>query len=816
MAKPVGQGASSQADLLGNTLSTGYLLNSSQQQNRRGSTSPADASQGQVKSKSSRSKTDAIAKPSPSSSNNVSQSEKSKPQSSAIASLTESTGSPSAVYSLTGAMGQRTSSSEAELITALNQALGFGGALGTPQVLHVSGPVRILSAETPKQSVDLPIIPVDGGGSPAKPDILPPPPTSPTVPAKPPTPSQTAAPANPPGTAGVVELTADYQEYDELHQIFTAEGHVLMRFQGALLDADRLQVNLNNRLAVAEGNVALTRGKQVLRGQRFAYNFVQGSGTVLNARGEIYLSRTSTDFGSSLGSDASKGTILGRPISDRITSNQPTQNVTSPGGLVISTGAGRDVNRVQSTLPAGGSVRHLRFEAERLDFTPAGWEAANIQITNDPFSPPELVLKADRAKLTRLSPLQDEIRATNPRLVFDQGLSIPLLVSRTVLDRRQRQPPLVRFGYDSTERGGLFVEKPIDVIISDTVQLSLTPQIFLQRAFFSGNGIFSASNIGLRAKLNANLGPRTSIVGITDITSFDPATITDKLRVNLQARQLIGTHTLALEYSYRDRLFNGSLGFQTVQSSLGVLLTSPVIHLGQTGINLSYQGSFQNIDADTDRKDLLAPIRDNNRINLSRYQGAVALSRGFSLWRGKPLPATPTEGLRYTPVPLVPYVGLNAGMTGVISGYSSGDSQENLIASVGLSAQFGHFSRSFFDYTGLNIAYTQVIGTGQSPFLFDRAVDVHVLSLGITQQVYGPFRIGFQTAINLDSSQQISTDYILEYSRRSYGVILRYNPVLAIGSLGLRISDFNWTGGTEPFEGSGVTPVEGGIRRTSD
>jgi len=59
---------------------------------------------------------------------------------------------------------------------------------------------------------------------------------------------------------------------------------VLLRFDGGVLDADRLQVNLLNKIAVGEGNVALTRGQQVLRGERFTYNFVQDSGDLLNGR----------------------------------------------------------------------------------------------------------------------------------------------------------------------------------------------------------------------------------------------------------------------------------------------------------------------------------------------------------------------------------------------------------------------------------------------------------------------------------------------------------------------------------------------------
>lgn len=100
--------------------------------------------------------------------------------------------------------------------------------------------------------------------------------------------------------------------------------------------------------------------------------------------------------------------------------------------------------------------------------------------------------------------------------------------------------------------------------------------------------------------------------------------------------------------------------------------------------------------------------------------------------------------------------------------------------------------------------------------MFDRAADTKILSVGLTQQIYGPFRLGIQTAINLDTGESLSTDYTLEYSRRTYGIILRYNPVQELGSIGLRISDFNWFGGTDPFSGGEVRPVVGGVRRLNE
>lgn len=684
-----------------------------------------------------------------------------------------------------------------------------------------------------------PVTPIRSGPAPISPATTPFPPVAPSPPgsstltipteergegAPPPTPNSDPVNSPPNGSGSptakptvpsdVLELKADSQDYDERRQVFTAEGRVLMRFRQAVLTADRLQVNLVNRIAVAEGNVVLTRGDQVLRGQRFEYNLIQGEGTVQRASGEIYLPQAGTDLAATLPTDTGATAQVETPVGDRIAISQPRQ-VTSGGGVSVLVGSGRAVSGPSSTVfsPTGGRVNRVRFEAEKVDFTPSGWVASKIRITNDPFSPPELELRADRARLNRISPLQDEVVADNPRLVFDQSFSLPLFQNRLVLDRRERQPGLFRFGFDSDERGGLFVERTFDVFTSDTVRFNVTPQFLVQRAIEDG---FGADAFGLKSRLQVTLGPRTSIRGRLSLSSLDLTDAENNLRASLRAQQIIGTHALGLEYSYRDRLFNGSLGFQTVQRSVGLLLTSPIIALGNTGINMSYQAGYQYINADTDRVDLLEPIRENNRINLSRFQASVAFSRGFLLWQGKPLPATPQAGLRFSPSPLVPYLILAPGVTGVASYYSSDDTQANLGLNLTLLGQFGHFSRNFLDYTAFNVTYSQVVRSGLSPFLFDRAVDTQVLYAGIMQQIYGPIRVGFQTAFNLNTGQEISTDYLVEYARRTYSVLLRYNPVLQIGSVNLRISDFNWTGGNEPFSGTDITPVNQGVRRISD
>lgn len=632
----------------------------------------------------------------------------------------------------------------------------------------------------------------------------------------------------------VIEVIADQQEYDQQRQVITARGNVEVRFPRGLLTAERVKINLEDRFAVAEGEVILTRGDQILRGERFEYNFFNDSGRIRNAGGEIYQPNISRDLQPNLANDESAENVPDLSLGDRLATNQPLRRVTGRSGYQFVLGSVRDFNLLgtQGGLPSvggGGSISQLRYQATQIDFDTEGWVAEDVRFTSDPFSPPELELRADTATYSQISPEVGELKTSNSRVVLDQNTAIPILRDTLTIDERDRNPGIVQFGFDGEERGGLFVQRTFELINTPKVNFAVTPQYLLQKAFFPDSftvenstpqdedgGVFNPSVIGFKTDFAALLSPRNSIIATSDLPSLELPAIEDKLRARVQFRRQIGDlnrpYLLNVEYNYRERLFNGSLGFQTVQSSLGVVFVSPSIALGDTGINLTYQVGLQNIEAETDRDDLVGENGDD-LTTLMRLQGAVSLNKGFYLWQGEALPPTREEGLRYTPVPVKPFLRFNTGLTGVTSIYGNGDSQPSLRASVGLQGQLGHFSRPFLDYTGFNVRYSQGIRGSESPFFFDRFVDRKTISLGLTQQIYGPIRAGVQTSFNLESEEDISTDYVLEYSRRTYNAYLRYNPVLQIGSLNFRINDFNWEGNPEPFDGSGIRPVIQGVTR---
>ncbi|MEM9903831.1 MAG: DUF3769 domain-containing protein [Cyanobacteria bacterium P01_D01_bin.44] len=608
-------------------------------------------------------------------------------------------------------------------------------------------------------------------------------------------------------TAPRLDVTADYQDYDPVRQVLTARGNVSLLLNGSVLQAEKVWINLLNRYALAEGGVLLTRGAQVVRGQRAEYNFVQQAGVIFEAKGELFLPALTDDL-----SDPLSRPITSRSVFDPLNPDRDLEGVRSAGGIEISSSP-------RPLFPgATGGVRRLRFEADQLQFDADVWRAQAVRFTNDPFSPPELEFRADEVTLTAISPEQDLLTTSRARIVFDQGFSLPLVRSRYYLSRGNVDSDDVTpfpaiFGIDDTDRGGLFVESRVPVSQTPNFSLELVPQYFIGEALSSGE-TFSPDVFGLGANLSAQLGPNTIIEGDAELTGLALDDITDNLRVNLQGRQALGSHLLFLDYSYRDRLFNGSLGFQDVRSSLGAVLVSPIIPLNDSGLRLNYQASAQLITAETDRSDLLGTSPTDDLITLGRFQGSARLAQGWTLWRGKPLPATQTEGLRYTPTPIVPQASLRASLQGVATYYTSGDLQELLTGDIRIDAQFGHLSKPFFDYTRLNLGYSQrFVGEAESPFRFDRSVDRRILSFGLTQQIYGPLLLGFQTSINLDNNEAVNTEFIAEYSRRTYGILVRYSPTRETGSIGFRLSDFSWLGNSDPFDDPRIREVEDSVVR---
>jgi hypothetical protein len=621
-------------------------------------------------------------------------------------------------------------------------------------------------------------------------------------------PSQPLDPADPVEVGGSIFLRADRQVFEPIRQIVTATGDVLIQFGTGQIAADRLWVNLANRHVQAAGNVFFNRNNQIVEADSATYYLLQGAGTLANGRGELEISTLEQDL-----SDPFADTTPGdrRPLDYRLQNRESISQATSTGRVAAATS---DAAGLTGGQPAP-TMQRLRFETDQIFFDAEGWYAEGLRLTNDPFSPPQLEFRADDVRLTPLNENEDELVFSAPRLVLDQWLTIPIFRRRYVLTRGQLpedafNPIPTGIGFDGRDRDGLFVERELPINVVGPLSVSIAPQFLVSRWLGDSNyNLADPANFGLSARADGPLGPRTFVTANLSLAGLDFANLENRLRASVRGQQRLGTHRLNLEYSYRDRLFNGSLGFQDVQSSLGMLLESPNIVLGNTGLNLTYQVSGQYVTANTDRADLLNPGEGIGLASLGRFQGAADLSRSFLLWQGQPLPATADEGLRYSDRPLVPSLSLNAGLRGVTTYYTSNDLQESLEGRLSLTGQVGRLQRDVFDYTQFNIGLSSsFIGGDTSPFLFDRTVDQLVLNGGIVQQIYGPFLAGFQSQVNLNTGRVIDTNVILEYRRRAYGLLVTYSPQQETGFLGFRISNFDWTGRPAPLDADPDAPSD--------
>jgi lipopolysaccharide export system protein LptA len=604
--------------------------------------------------------------------------------------------------------------------------------------------------------------------------------------------------------AGTVELRAEQQTYNEKSQTITASGNVIMRYRGSLLKADQVEVDLQSRKAVATGKVSLQRGSQILKGDRFEYDFGNDRGLITDASGEVYRPSLEQDLNIPTRPRVqSTGEFADPPLNERILRGQPVRQITRRGTSSVSVGSDRPIDP-QAPTPANqsgsGTITRLRYRAEKLEFDGKVITGSNVRLTNDPFSPPELEVRADQASFRNVGPDADEVTAVNPRVTIEQGFNVPLVRSQFDVSKNGTQD-LNPFGigYDGEDRGGVFLERTVDLAKNDSLRWTISPQYYIQRVI-AKDQLLSLNSIGFKTSAAATFDQDTSLQGELSITGLDPASIGNNLRSKISLNRdfylLSGKHSLSLDSVYRERVFNGSLGFQDVQSSIGATLTSPKIAIGNTGITLDYQAGFRLLNATTDRVGIGA---GDGRVTLGRYEMIGNLNKSFRLWEGAGPPVDDRSTYNYSPVPVVPYLQLNTGLGLRTNGYSNGENQSLYGFNVSLQGQVGHFVAPAFDYTGFNIGYSQNFIGGSSPFLFDRVLDNRVITAGINQQLFGPVRVGLQTSINVDNGRAISTDYYVEYSRRTFSILVRYNPALQLGSIGFKLNDLDWNGPADPF-----------------
>ena len=259
-----------------------------------------------------------------------------------------------------------------------------------------------------------------------------------------------------------------------------------------------------------------------------------------------------------------------------------------------------------------------------------------------------------------------------------------------------------------------------------------------------------------------------------------------------------GTYTTRLFGAYRYKTYNGSLGQQDVYSALGASIERQGDLKPWGKINHNYYwraafGNFQGTEFDT-----------SNLIDSTRGSFYGAVNSSLQLWRGKAGDRNNPRTTQNTPRPIEPGLRLNTNTNVRLDYYGDGTSQNTVTLTGGPTLTLGRLEKNFFDFTEISISGGGSLQQGQSPFSFDRNVDLATLAFGWKQQLIGPLLFSGGIGFNVDPNSGFYGDITgsfaeLIWQRRGYEFAIYYSPYEQVGGVRVKLNDFNYRGTGLPF-----------------
>jgi hypothetical protein len=479
--------------------------------------------------------------------------------------------------------------------------------------------------------------------------------------------------------------------------------------------------------------------------------------------------------------------------------------------------------------PSRGKLNRLRFQASNLLIRGNRWSAREVAFTNDPFTPAqswtigyEVETRFEGDGITR-------IQARRTRIVLSNRMAVPG-INRAVIGEDGLQLSL---DTDKRDRDGIYLGYNLPPVgIGEKGTLRLQPQFMLQRAIRGRTESYTAPGqslagprvnqklragdlFGFTAALNLPID-RWRLQADTSLSTLSP----DNLAAGTRSIVRLGTplglagHTSSegqVFGSYRERVYNGSLGLQTLVYSYG----------GQMEGSLRFNTDPADPASDQRRTPYLGPVELDWRAVAGSYQATLfesdrldtqwrgrlnaGLISSLRLWEARLDPErNELAALRYSAEPVRPGLALNFGLASSLARYADGARQNTLTLFGGPALTLGRFRKPWFDYTQVSLLVGGTLRDGASPFGFDRAVDLGTLSFRAAQQLYGPLVLEAGATVNIDTNSRfygdVSYSYLeLKLQQRSYELGVYYSPYDGIGGIRIRLNDFSFRGSGTPF-----------------
>jgi hypothetical protein len=466
-----------------------------------------------------------------------------------------------------------------------------------------------------------------------------------------------------------------------------------------------------------------------------------------------------------------------------------------------------------------GMISRWRFQARRLEITPTTFRGDRVAFSNDPFTPAQSWLDSEDVVVT-LQPNGDTvIKARRNRLLLEDRLPIPV-TRRTTISKEEEVTNRWVLGFDRDDRDGFYLGYNLGIPVGEKGRLNLQPQFMLERANDNATEAYplpgesagstpknqpitGADLFGFEADLSTPLAGGFNLDAELDVSTFNPDNIADGTRTLGEISRtlpisFLGDPRLRLFGAYRLRVWNGSLGEEDVYSAGGISLEDEGLlpSLGSITGDYFWRVGVGNYRANAFQTETLDELWRGNAI--------ASINLSLPIWTGRASTRPPLQALANTARAVTPGLRLNTNLQGSLAFFGDGRKQHTFTLSGGPTLTLGNFTRPFLDYTELSLSGSITLRQGESPFSFDRAVDLGTLGIGLNQQIIGPVVFSGGIGLNVDPSSEFygeTTNSYLEvrWQRRSYEVGVFYSPYNGLGGVRVKLNDFNFRGPGVPF-----------------
>ncbi|MBO8217653.1 DUF3769 domain-containing protein [Prochlorococcus marinus] len=588
---------------------------------------------------------------------------------------------------------------------------------------------------------------------------------------------------------------------------FIAQGNVQIKKNNMHLQSDKLIYDLEKRIITVSGKIKFISGEQFFNASKIEYNLTLKEGVIKDLYGTINFEKLDLKNFKNTSSDQN----LFNDIESSITNVKLNKS---------STFEFNDITSPQNVKVEINNMTKWRMQSEEIKIKDGIWSAEILYLTNDPFNKPQIILKNKNFKSFEKDG-KFFIESEWSSIILEDKLNIPIGPRKYNLNKGNN----FRWGigYDKGNKDGIHLIRYADPLtIGRKTSININKEFYIQRLLQGNSKSFSKENesvlaekseqstkfsdyFGLSSELNSEffgLDFNSEIkFNSLDFDKFKKIiTFKGELSKKLysyQDKDKEKETTISIFGTYRDKVWNGSIGEKDILTAYGFKLED------SKKWKTNQVSNLENIAAGYGEYQSNKKSTENNIISRKRLNLLWHREHNFHLWKVKD-DSELNKGFKFTPEPINKGIDLLVSSKIDLYSYDDGNFQNLITFKAGPNLTLGNLKNNFFDYTRINIFGKTTIANGESPFDFDQSVDNHAIELGIEQQLIGPLVMKYSTEYNLDIDSPkfhefSNNKYELSWNRRAYNIGVFYNTDKQTGGVNFEINSFSFDGFNEKF-----------------